>query len=131
MAQVSAGLEFQKYQEDKERKAKFVEQVVQVGQKMIAKCTEGKAVLLEVTSIDLATLAGGDGADESKAEVAFGPKPRGLLNKKTTIVLEAKRGDMKLIGDDRAVRRVLALPLALVGACLWPCGKVSKIPCGT
>ncbi len=86
-------------------KAKFVEQVVQVGQKMIAKCTEGKAVLLEVTSIDLATLAGGDGADESKAEVAFGPKPRGLLNKKTTIVLEAKRGDMKLIGDDRAVRR--------------------------
>ena len=26
-------------------KAKFVEQVVQVGQKMIAKCTEGKAVL--------------------------------------------------------------------------------------
>ena len=82
-------------------KAKFVEQVVQVGQKMIAKSAEGKAVLLEVTSIDVISLSGEDEASKSEA---FGPPPRGLLNKKTTVILEAKRGDMKLIGDDRAVR---------------------------
>jgi hypothetical protein len=85
------------------------EQVVEVGQKCIVKSTEGKVVLLEATSITVASLGSGSGSGDTESETkqasagAFSSE-RGLINSKTTLVLDAERGQMTLVGDDRAVR---------------------------
>ena len=80
----------------------FKEQIFEVGQKCILKtASEGKVVLLECTSITVASLGGQDGDDEAKESEN---PTRGLINAKTTFILDAERGQMTLIGDDRAVR---------------------------
>ena len=93
----------------------FKEQCFEIGQKCILKSSDnGKVVLLEVTSMTSASLGEGeqknDSADPATSAApatpaaAFASEQRGLINSKTQIILDAERGQMTLVGDDRAVR---------------------------